>query len=47
MNALIRRGLAPQDTKRGILLFNHGVPDRQGFGLAQTLPFATKVEAYD
>lgn len=47
VNALIRRGLAPQDTKRGILLFNHGVPDRQGFGLAQTLQFATRVEAYD
>ncbi len=47
VNALIRRGLQPQDTKKGILLFNHGVPDRHGFGPAQTLQFATRVEAYD
>jgi beta-lactamase superfamily II metal-dependent hydrolase len=47
VNALLRRGLEPQDTKKGILLFNHGVPNRAGFGPAPSLQFASKVEAYE
>ena len=47
MNALLRRGLVPQDTKSGILLFNYGVPNRAGFGHAPSLEFASKVEAYE
>lgn len=47
VNALTRRGLAPQDTKRGLMLFNHGIPDRPGFRPAPTLQFASRVEAYD
>jgi hypothetical protein len=47
VNALLRRGVEPQDTKKGMLLFNHGVPDRAGFSPAPTLEFATRVEAYD
>ena len=47
VNALMRRGLEPQDTKKGILLFNHGVPNRAGFGPALSLQFESRVEAYD
>lgn len=47
VNALLRRGLVPQDTKSGILLFNYGVPNRAGFGHAPSLEFASKVEAYE
>ncbi len=47
VNALLRRGVTPQDTKQGLLLFNHGVANRPGFGPAAGLGFSTRVEAYD
>lgn len=47
VNALVRRGLYPQTTKAGIMLFNSGVQNRQGFGPSPSLQFASKVEAYD
>ncbi|MFZ8387972.1 hypothetical protein ACO1MC_14175, partial [Staphylococcus aureus] len=47
VNALVRRGLYPQTTKAGIMLFNSGVPNRQGFGPSPSLQFASRVEAYE